>query len=183
MKIRVSERHIHLRSEVRQGIKDKLEGLERYFDRIISIDAMVEKQKDHFIVRLVAHVVRKKTLKAESQELDLSIAANTAIDNLKTQIVRFKDQLTDHHREDVHLGEVLEGAENPLGTDNPDALSQDLIVRTEVHLRKPMTVEEALLQLDAYNRDLFLFDDANGGGLRILHRHQDGQVELLEPKF
>jgi len=175
MKIRVSERHIKLRPAVRQSIVEKLEGLERYFDRIISIDVVVEQEKGHHVVRLMGHLARKKIIKAETEEQDVHLAINTAVDNLKGQLIRYKDQLTDHRS---NAGGVVETEIQPDTTTRLSAL-----LHTEVHLRKPMTGEEALLQLDAYNRDLFLFDDAEGGGLRILHRHLDGQIELLEPKY
>lgn len=181
MKIRISERHTKLRPAVRQNIKDKLESLERYFDRMISIDAIVEEEKDHFIVRLVAHLVRKKIIKAQAQAQDLHLAVNEAVENLKAQIVRFKDQLTDH-RNSVPPIEVETDVDHAFEAPS-ETPALNTLMRTEVHLRKPMTVEEALLKLDAYNRDLFLFDDAEGGGLRILHRHADGQIELLEPKY
>ncbi len=183
MKIRVSERHIKLKPEVRQGIKDKLEALERYLDRIISIDAVVEHEKNHFIVRLVSHLIRKKIVKAEAQSQDLQMAINEATENLKVQLTRFKEQLKDHRAHAEMEGEVEAGAlEDPFETDS-NAIDPEKVMRTEVHLRKPMTVAEALLQLDAHNRDLFLFDDAEGGGLHILHRHADGQIELLAPKY
>jgi len=178
MKIRVSERHLRLRPGTRQTLIEKLENLERYFDRTISIDAMVEEEKDHFIVRLVAHLVRKKIVKAEAQSQDLSLAINEAVENLKSQLTRFKDQLKDYRAEPPARQIADEGAPSGSGTGNSNRL-----MRTEIYLRKPMTVEEALIQLDSYNRDLFLFDDADGGGLRILHRHPDGQIELLEPKY
>jgi|GEM_PF-989636 len=182
MKIRVSERHTKLRPAVRQNIKDKLEGLERYFDRTISIDAIVEEEKDHFIVRLVAHLMRKKIIKAQAQAQDLHLAVNEAVENLKGQITRFKDQIKDHRNSIVPPEEDQAGTNNAVETVE-GTLKLETVMRTEIHLGKPMTVEEALLQLDAYNRDLFLFDDAEGGGLRILHRHADGQIELLEPKY
>lgn len=182
MKIRISERHTKLRPAVRQNIKDKLEGLERYFDRTISIDAIVEEEKGHFIVRLVAHLMRKKIIKAQAQAQDLHLAVNEAVENLKAQITRFKDQIKDHRNAALHLEEEQAAANNAFEP-VADAPKLETVMRTEVHLRKPMTVEEALLQLDAYNRDLFLFDDAEGGGLRILHRHADGLIELLEPKY
>ncbi len=182
MKIRISERHTKVSPAIRQNVKDKIEGLERYFDRIISIDAMIEGERDHFVVRLVAHVVRKKIIKAEATADDVQAAIGGALENLKSQLTRFKDQLKDHRAGPGPLPEQAVGPLDGLG-EPADGLDPERITRTEVHLRKPMTVAEALLQLDAHNRDLYLFDDAEGGGLRILHRHADGQIELLEPKF
>lgn len=183
MKIRVSERHTKLRPAVRQNLIEKLEGLERYCDRIISIDGIVEEEKDHHIARLVAHLVRKKIVKAEAQSQDLHLAINEAVDNLKSQLSRYNDQLKDHRTNAALQRSGPTTAEGALEFEYDESVKRNTVLRTEVHLRKPMTVEEALLQLDAYNRDLFLFEDAGGGGLRILHRHADGQIELLEPKY
>lgn len=184
MKIRISERHTKLSPAIRQTIKEKIEGLERYFDRIISIDAIIEGEKDHFIARMVAHVVRKKVIKAEVTAADLQAAVGGALENLKSQLTRFKDQLKDHRGDSSPLPEqAVDPLDGVSQAAHGEGLNPEFITRTEVHLRKPMTVAEALLQLDAHNRDLYLFDDAEGGGLRILHRHANGQIELLEPKF
>lgn len=174
MKIRVSERHTKLRPAVRQSLVEKLEGLERYFDRILSIEAVVEEEKNHFIVRLLAHLVRKKVVKAEAQAPELHGAVNEALDNLKAQLTKFKDQLKDH-RPPVR---ALPSEPEPEGDSRWNHL-----IRTEVYIRKPMTVEEALLELEETGRDLYLFEDAERGGLRLLFRHPDGQIELIEPKF
>ncbi len=187
MKIRVSERHIKLRPAVRQSLIEKLEGLERYLDRIISIEAVVEGEKEHFVVRLVAHMVRKKIAKAESQSDDVFLAINDAVDSLKTQLSKFKEQLKDHR---VPSNAAVPGKEAPQslsqvapGTSADGSSGRPAMTRTEVYIRKPMTVDEALIQLEDYNRDLYMFEDSEGGGLRILFRHPDGQLELIDPKF
>jgi putative sigma-54 modulation protein len=47
-----------------------------------------------------------------------------------------------------------------------------------------MTLEEARLQLESRNdRDFLIFVDAESQGLHILHRHKNGQYELLEPVY
>ena len=157
---------------------EKVSHLSHYFDRIISIDIVLDSQKERQICELVAHLIRKKRVKASGEADDLYAAIDAAVDKLKKQLIRFKERLQEKR------AEPLRGEGDSEEAPSTNERGQPEIVRTQVYLRKPMTPEEAVLQLDSYDKKSFLiFMDAEEQGLRILHRLADGRYELIEPIY
>jgi len=151
----------------------KVEHLSRYFDGIISVDVVLEAQKERQICELVAHLIKKKILKASAEAQDMHAAIDVAVDKLKTQLSRFKSRL----QEKRPKGKTLEIS--------PEADHQVRgLQRVQVFLKKPMTPEEAILQLESYQKkDFLIFMDAEREALSILRRLSDGRYELLEPVY
>ncbi|MEM4414037.1 MAG: ribosome-associated translation inhibitor RaiA [Candidatus Caldarchaeum sp.] len=178
MKIRVSERHMAESEALNKYAVSKVEALSRYFDGIISVDIVMDVEKERQIVEIVAHLVKRKVAKASAESDDMYASIDQAVDKLKQQLRKYKDQLREKRPARQAAAEArqraLEDAQ-PKGEDN--------IIYTKVHLLKPMTLEEARLQLESYNRDFLIFVNADSRALNILHRHKDGQYELLEPVY
>jgi putative sigma-54 modulation protein len=66
-----------------------------------------------------------------------------------------------------------------VGTDD-EADPLDAIVRSKTFASKPMTIEEALLQLDLLGHDFYLFTNAGTLRANVLYRRRAGGVGLIE---
>lgn len=172
MKISVAKRRTQSGDALQDYAIEKVENLNHYFpDGIISVDVVLDAEKGREIVELVAHLIRKKIIKASAESDNLHVAIDAATEKLKTQLVRYKDQLQDK-RNATRPQEASKKANHEEGE----------ILRTTVYLRKPMTPDEAILQLESYQKkDFLIFMDAEREKLSILHRLKDGQYELIEP--
>ena len=53
-------------------------------------------------------------------------------------------------------------------------------MKTKKHALKPMTAEEAVLQLDLVDHDFFLFTNADTGRAAVLYRRRDGDLGLID---
>ncbi len=173
MKITVAERHRPVSEALRSYAVGKVEHLSRYFDGIITVDVVLDIEKERQICELVAHLVKKKTLKASAEAPDMHAAIDEAVDRLKSQLIRYKGRLKERRSQ----GRPREGS---LEIDH----QPKEIVRVQVFLKKPMTAEEAILQLESYKKkDFLIFMDAEREALSIVHRLADGRYELLEPVY
>jgi putative sigma-54 modulation protein len=56
------------------------------------------------------------------------------------------------------------------------------IVRTKQFSVKPMTAEEAVLQLELVGHDFFVFRDADSDEVNIVYRRRQGGYGLIEPQ-
>lgn len=180
MKISVAERHIRVNEALRAYAISKVEHLKRYFDGIISVDVVLDVEKGRQICELVARLV-KKVFKASAEAPDMHAAIDEAVDRLKGQLTRYKGRLRDRRAQGTRpLTSTANIAEEAsAGTDHP----QREIIHTQVPLKKPMTLEEAILQLESEGKDLLIFIDAERETLSIIHRLGDGRYELLEPEY
>ena len=173
MKISVSKRRTQASEIQLEHALGKVENLEHYFpDGIFSLDVVLDSEKERQIVEIVAHLVRKKTIKASGESEDFNVAVDMAVEKFKAQLVKYKEQL-----QDKRTNPPPEVEPQPSGNSEEGYLS-----RTRVYIRKPMTPEEAILQLEAYQKkDFLIFMDVDSERISVLHRLSEGKYELLEP--
>jgi putative sigma-54 modulation protein len=55
-----------------------------------------------------------------------------------------------------------------------------IVKSSEAIALRPMTVEEAVKEAEFRDKDVFVFREKKGGGMRVLHRRKDGKIELIE---
>lgn len=175
MKIHISERHMPESQALNDYALSKIESLQRYFDGVISVNVIMDVEKERHIVELMAHLVRGKVAKAQAESDSMYASIDEAVAELKQQLRKYKERLRDKRPARRAAAQARLRV-----SEEADSQPQNDVLYTKVYLRKPMTVDEARLQLESYNRDFLIFVDAESRDLNILHRRQDGQHELLQ---
>ncbi len=171
MKVKIVERHAGSSDTLRNYVLEKTNNLERYFDRIVSVDVVLAVEKERHVADMHAHLVNRKVLTAREESPDMYTSIDRAIDKLKRQLVKYKDQLTD-----VKDKGDRNAAAADVDTDHRE------IVRTDTYFPKPMTPEEAALQLDAIDKDFLVFINAETDEVNIIYHRHDGNYGLIEPR-
>jgi len=173
MKIKIAGRHTDASPALRDYVIEKTEALERFFDRIISVDVVLSVEKERQIADFHAHLTNRKRINAREESTDMYASIDKAIDRLKRQLVRFKDQLQDVR------GRSSVGIQTD---ESEEAIPGKRIIRSEAYFQKPMTVEEAALQLDAIEKEFLVFVDVEMDQIAIIYRRRDGNFGLIEPR-
>ena len=174
MKIKIAARHMDATSSIRSHVIDKTEALERYFDRIISVDVVLSSEKERQIADFHAHLTNRKVISAREESTDMYASIDGAVDHLKRQLVKFKDQLHDVKER---------GSASNLGEDSREGEAEERqIIRSETYFQKPMTAEEAVLQLEAIEKDFLVFIDVETDQVAIIYHRRDGNYGLIEPR-
>ena len=120
-------------------------------------------------------------LKAREESADMYASIDLASDKLERQVKRYRGRQLDRWRgkgerrpkeEALHAtgGEVLD----------PDELGRR-IVRTKQFRMKPMSPEEAAMQLELLDHAFFVFTNAETGSVNVVYRRRDGDFGLIEP--
>lgn len=108
MQINITGQHIEVTSALRDYVNEKFERLENHFDNIIEIRVILSVVKESH--QAEARVkVPGKSLFADATEQDMYAAIDALTDKLDRQVRRYKDKLTDHHRNDRPKDEALGG--------------------------------------------------------------------------
>ncbi|UCF10482.1 MAG: ribosome-associated translation inhibitor RaiA [Candidatus Bipolaricaulota bacterium] len=174
MKVKIVERHASPSDAVRNHVISKTEALSRYFDRIISVDVVLSVEKERQIAEFHAHLTNRKVLHAHEDSTDMYASIDRAIDKLRRQLVKYKDQLTDtRERREGGSGE---------GEEAGDGAGEKRIVRTDTFFHKPMLPEEASLQLEAVDKGFLVFINAETDEVSIIYHRRDGNYGLIEPR-
>ena len=173
MKVKIVERHMAPNAALRDYVVERANGLERYFDRIVSIDSTLSVEKERQIADFHAHLTNRKVVAAREESSDMYASIDKAIDRLKRQIVKYKEHLNDR-------GSTVFSATRPPVLDTE--LDHREIIRTNTYFRKPMSPEEAALQLDALEKGFFVFINIESDQVSIIYHRRDGNYGLIEPR-
>ncbi|MBI5431346.1 MAG: HPF/RaiA family ribosome-associated protein [Planctomycetes bacterium] len=98
MKTQVSIPHHEYPSNVRDFVEGKLRHLEKFYDRIVSLRAKLERETEAHRVELVANVGHGTTLVVDGRGPLLDTALEEAVHRMSSVLARHKEKLTDRHR-------------------------------------------------------------------------------------
>ena len=168
----------------------------RKFEKIHRILAANRNLEAHVIFSKTRNVVEAEvTLRALNHTLVVSgfnasafNALLQAVSKLEKQAVKNKHKLVDTRRPSRQRGELPPAVEAVLpvearpGVAPADEQKAADIVRGNGLLAKPLTVEEARLELEGGNRDQVTFRDAESVNVCVLVRRRDGRFELVEAR-
>jgi putative sigma-54 modulation protein len=106
---------------------------------------------------------------------------DTAIDKIERQLKKHKDRLKSHRPAHVHQsGPVRVRYEVFSAKDEEDGMQPE-VLRSDEFLAKPMSVEEALMQMDLLNNDFLVFTRPESSDVNVIYRRKDGNFGLIAP--
>jgi putative sigma-54 modulation protein len=179
MKIEYVARKATLTDQDRQLAEKKLGKIRKYFNDIIDVRVEVDQERHLYVADLF---VKGKDfdLKSTSQSKDLTTALQDAIDKLEIQARRAKTRLKSHKqrhaRPEQGWGvEVLET--ESIGSGHPR-----VVERTHIPI-KPMSIEEAAMQLEKSTDDFLVFRNSSNDKVNVIYRRPDNNLGLITPEL
>ena len=107
-------------------------------------------------------------------------AIDLAVDKVYRQVKKHKEKLKRHKTN--NLPQKIAGRYNILSSKSVGKDQPPKIIRTENVFAKPMTLEEAVMQLDLINSDFLVFINASSGKVNVIYHRKDGDYGLIEPE-
>jgi putative sigma-54 modulation protein len=114
-------------------------------------------------------------IRAQEKAEDIRTAIDKVMDALTSRIERYKGKLYDKGR---GISLARQGI-----TEEAEEVEAPKIVKSKHFLVKPMSVDEAINQMELIGHDFFLFTDAETGKPNLLYRRKDGDYGLIEPEL
>jgi putative sigma-54 modulation protein len=179
MRVTFSGKAVHATDREREYAEKKLQRLARYFSTARDAHLMHSVQRNQQIVEVQLDL-DGVLLRAEERAPDFFAAIDAVSDKLEHQVRRFKERVKNHKgRADaptvaIVFNEQLEDSNTEPAGPSPD------VVRRKRFTIKPMSVDEASLQMELLNHSFFAFLNADTGHVNIVYRRQDGDYGLLE---
>ena len=171
MQVTVTFRHVGPSVGLRQYAEEKVQRIGKFIRRPIEahVTLSVEKQRHIAEIQLIATNLKSK---ATEQTTDLYSAIDLAMSKLERQVKRRVAKTKDRKGPSA-----ASGAPTATRTRTPSRVQMR---RTAM---KPMSVDEAILQLDTLRQDVLLFRNAATDMVSVLHRRSDGGFDLLESEL
>jgi putative sigma-54 modulation protein len=121
--------------------------------------------------------INGSVLKASEASEDMYASIDGMSDKLERQVKRFRGRQID--RWQGQLKNTPEVAQ-PFVVEEEEEI-EARIVRTKQFQMKPMSAEEAVLQLELLDHDFYVFTSADTGDINVVYRRRDGDYGLIEP--
>jgi ribosomal subunit interface protein len=198
MDIVLNSRHCELTDRFRSHVEEKLARLEKHDHRVIRFEVEVERERNPRLadraVRVELTAISKgPVIRAEASADDKMSALDQALDRMAAQMRRAADRKRVHRgrRTPTSVGKALAGVEpSPNGTaplagqgqdgeDGPQAVGPitvfgdgPLVVRAKIHSANPMTLDQALYEMELVGHDFFLYVDKETERPSVVYRRR-----------
>ena len=174
MKITYVARKVTLRDNFKERVERKLSKFENIFSDNAQATVVVTLEKS---CQTVEVTVRDNSMvyRAESSMQEMNDALDKVTDMLSRQLRKHKTRLSKRLRTGTIDDLFVAPAE-----DTQDESELSVVRRKSVPL-KPVSVEEAILQMEMTNHKFYMFTNADTGEVNVVYIRDDGAYGLLEP--
>ena len=176
MKFNIHGKKVEVTDAIRNYIEEKIGRLDKYFEnpdeitakvliRIVGIEQIVE----------VTIPIQKVVLRGEERHEDLYAAIDVVSDKLERQIRKNKTRMQKRVNKETISGFNLD-------FDDVKEDDEEVIVKRKEIEMKPMSEEEAILQMNLVGHEFFVFTNVDTGNVDVLYRRKDGNYGIIETK-
>ncbi len=172
MNIIVNGRHLEVTPALKSYAEDKLKKFDRYLSNITEavVTLTVEKYRHKAEVLLKANGL---LIQAEGVTGEIYSSIDEVVEKLEKQVKKYKEKMVSHRK-----GEGKAAAGLAAEKTEPD---QGRIIKIKRFDMKPMTPEEAVMQMELLDKDFFVFSNQTTGAISVIYRRDDGNFGLIEP--
>ena len=175
MQLIVKGRRMDVTPAIRDYAEQKVGRVTRILDStLLSAEVELYTERNRSIgkgqVAEVTVYTKGHVIRAKEAASDLYAAIDLVSEKLDSQVRRFKDNTVDRHTKGAPASAVAPAPEEP---DEPT------VVKTKTLATKPMSTEEAILQMELLGHDFFVFRAEDAEGTNVLYRRNDGDYGLI----
>ena len=175
MKYNIIGRKVNLRDNFKERVEKKLAKFKKLFSEDAAANVVVTLEKNRQTVEIT---IRDHSMvyRAESTMPEMNDALDRDIEILKRQIRKNKTKL-EKRIKSGNIETII--ADLPAG-DEPEEEVYNVVRKKQV-LVKPVTVDEAILEMNMVNHDFYMFVNAETSEVNVVYKRADGNYGLLEP--
>lgn len=179
MQLTVTGRDLALTRPLKEYVEKRLERVRRHIPRIIGVDAILRMERNDHVADIRLNAAKFKMAVSGRSAESMYASIDNAIDKLERASLRRKErkiqtprirairkrqaETTEHDRETVLRGDGSE------------------VVKVTKLWVKPMSADEALLQLKTMDFSFFVFRDSEDNQVKVIYRRNDQTFGLIEP--
>jgi putative sigma-54 modulation protein len=178
VKLQVKGRNLEVTDAIRSYAQEKLGKLDRQLHdpTRVELELMVERNPSIAENQIAEATIWTKgpILRARESSHDMKASIDQLVEKLERQVTRYREK---RQRKASRRDGVV--ANEPPGI---PVEGEAVIVKSKQFAVKPMTAEEAVLQLELVGHDFFVFRNADSGDVNVVYRRRDGAYGLIEPQ-
>ena len=172
MRIVYTARKVNLRDNFKERVEKKLQKFKKLFSEEAVVNVVVTLEKNRQTVEMT---IRDKAMvyRAESTMPEMNDALDRVMDIMTRQIRKNKTRLEKR---------IKTGSLNDIIADIPEgeveAEDEYKVVRTKQVIVKPLTIEEAILEMNIVNHDFCMFLNAETKDVNVVYKRKDTAITV-----
>ena len=174
MKLSVRGKNLEVTVALREYIEKRVDKLSRYFETPVTVQVLLSLEKEERKVEVTCFV-ESVVLRGVESNLDMYAAIDLVVDKIIRQIHKHKTRLAKRFRKETGFHIDIAPAE-PMQEEELE------VVKRKHFTVRPMSVEEAILQMNLLGHDFFMFFNDDSEIMNVVYRRHDGKYGLLEPE-
>lgn len=186
MQITLKGKNYAVTDAIREYVETRVGKATRHFDGVISSDVTLSTERNWHIVEVTLYA-SGFVLRGEERTNDMYASVDLVIDKLSKQLRKQKGKWdkrlkTQKHKDSDFFQVELPRGEEAYEEEEELVLADPRVVRIPIISQKPMTVEEAIKEMEALDFSFFMFVNARTELLNVLYRRKEG-FGLVDPSM
>ncbi|MCE5194206.1 MAG: ribosome-associated translation inhibitor RaiA [Nitrospiraceae bacterium] len=172
MNIIITGRHMEITPALKEYAEKRISKFEKYLANIQEavVTFSVEKKYRHKVEVLIK--VNGVMMQAESTTEEIYSAIDEVVDKLEKQLKKYKEKLSSYRKGENKEQDIpLQKIQDEIGS----------IIKRKQFDMKPMSPDEAVMQMDLMHKDFYVFTNELSGDINVVYRRKDGNFGLIEP--
>ena len=177
--VSVTFRHLEATPPLREYAVEKASKIRSYFGDPNETTVVLSSEKHRYMAEIILKA-GKITVTAKEETNDMYSAIDIAIDKVERQITKHKEKLK-HHKVHTTPQNTSSSFDTPAEQSREGEMQTKIIKRENVYA-KPMSTDEAVLQLNLTDSGFLVFVNASTEKLNVIYHRKDGDYGLIEPE-
>lgn len=172
MNIILTGRHLDITPALKHYAEEKIKKFDRYISNIseVIVTLSVEKYRHKTEVLIKVNGV---LIQAEGITGEIYSSIDDVVEKLERQIRKYKEKLVSHRKGEGKSSGALSRV--------PSIVETGRIIKNKRFEMKPMSPDEAAMQMELLDKDFFVFTNVGSGEINVIYRRKDGNFGLIEP--
>ncbi|MFC1807341.1 ribosome hibernation-promoting factor, HPF/YfiA family [Candidatus Omnitrophota bacterium] len=174
MQVTITARHLDVSDDIKAYVDEKLLKLGKYNSKTEEARVIFSAERFNYISEITLTGKHLRLVAVEKDE-DLKASFDKSFSNAEKQLKKFRSRVKKHRA--LNFIESLKR----ISRRKPRVSSSlPTIVKSNAIADKPMSAEEAAMELELFKREFIVFRNAADERINVLYRQKDGNYGLIE---
>ncbi len=170
MNIQITVRHFECSQTTQDEIRERIDKLGKMYLAPVQTLVVLEKIDYRYRAEIIMH--NKVQAKSNAEDADLSVAFDKAYSKVERQLKKFKEKIKHHKNRGALSRQYREMIVDSQGIEDIDTVPQ--VIEEKPYIVKPMSVDEAIMQMELVHAEFYVFINQENEQLNIVYKRDDG---------
>lgn len=181
--IRFSGQNLKITSGMKEHLEERLPKFEKYAPRLVEAHVFLKKEKYLFRAEITLTAKNFRAFGKGQAKDNIFAAMDEAYERVEKQLKKFRSRSKGHHKKTAGTSPKIARALAMIEAERVPSEERPKVVRSSALAPKPMSVEEASLQLEISPEPFLVFMNQDTNIVNVIHKRKDGNHGLIEPGF